>query len=302
MPPAAFSRMDPAHPSCLKALLTQHGIRPRKRLGQHFLCDANVLDRIAEAALPKGHAPSPVVEIGAGLGALTIRLAQRSPRVVAVEIDASLMPALDEVTRPYPNITCLHGDFLKMDTEGLLKEAFGGATGVVAGNIPYGITTPILERLWSCPELMSRFVLLVQYEVAGRLTAKPGTKDYGALTLFAAYHGTVQKGLTVARHLFHPPPEVESMLISWEPAGGLAEVVRDAPLFFRVVRAAFGERRKTLVNALVSAGVAATAAEAREHLEACGIAPDRRGETLSPIEFARLTNQIGSRMGNRQEA
>lgn len=282
--------MDPAQPSATRALLRRHAIQPRKRLGQNFLCDGNVLDRIAEEAL--GGASAPVLEIGAGLGGLTLRLAVRSPSVTAVEVDRTLIPALQEVLTDFANVQVLNADFLKLDLPLLLKEVFRDDRGVVAGNIPYGITTPILERLFQCSDMLIRAALLMQTEVADRLTARPGTREYGSLTLHAAYYGSVRRALRVPRHLFIPAPDVDSTLVVFEPGSALAAEVADGVAYEHIVRAAFQQRRKTLANALTGAGIAPDSRTAAGWLEACGIAADRRGETLSPTEFARLANYL----------
>lgn len=282
--------MDPAQPGTLRSLLRQYGIHPRKRLGQHFLCDGNILARIAEEAERAG--PLPVVEIGAGCGALTVRLAARAPRVVAIEVDPSLLPILTAVVGHLANVRVVRDDFLRMDTRTVLAEAFGTEQGVVVGNIPYGITAPILERVFDCCDQLARVVLLVQTEVAERLTARPATPQYGSLTVFASFYGHVQRILRVPRHLFYPAPEVGSTLIAFQPDTALARQVHDPATFFRVVRAAFGQRRKTLANALAAVGFGENTAEASSLLRACGVDPLRRGETLSPEEFVLLANHL----------
>ncbi len=282
--------MDPAQPSTMRALLRRHGLRPNKRLGQHFLCDGNILDRIAQEALAGDSLP--VVEIGAGPGALTLRLAARSPSVTAVEVDQSLLPMLREVVAGVSQVRVVHADFLRLPTRTFLDECFGGAPGVVAGNVPYGITAPILERLFSCGDLLVRAALLIQTEVADRLGAAPGTREYGSLTLFAAYHGRFRRVLSVPKHLFYPPPDVGSTLVVFEPGSELARDILNPQIYFRLVRAAFSQRRKTLANSLAGAGFAPNAQLACAWLETCGIAPGRRGETLSPEEYGRLANYL----------
>lgn len=271
-------------------MLRRYGVRPRKRLSQNFLCDGNVLERIADEAL--GGADPPVIEIGAGLGGLTQRLAARSRAVTAIEFDQRLRPALDETLAMMANVRVIYDDFLALDAVSLIDEAFGANTGVIAGNIPYGITTPILERVFAWGSKVRRAGLLVQTEVAGRLLASPGVKAYGSLTLFGAYHGTITRGLDVPPHLFYPRPEVSSTLIIYEPNDRAASQVIDTPLFFRVVRAAFGQRRKTLSNALTGSGVVSAPSTAAEILRDVRIAPERRGETLNLEEFVRLANAI----------
>ncbi len=253
--------MDPARPSVAQELLRLRGLRPRKGLGQHFLCDGNVLDRIADLAVPQPGCP--VLEIGAGLGALTLRLARLGGRVTAVEVDPALVPLLKDVLASEPDVTIVQADFLALDTRETLRQAFGGRTGVVAGNIPYNITTPILERVFESADLLQRAVILMQLEVAERLTAMPGTREYGALTLFAAYHGTIRRAFRVSRNVFIPPPDVDSAVVVFEPTGGVGDMVVSREAFFSVVRAAFAQRRKTLANALVAAKLAPDRESAR---------------------------------------
>lgn len=283
---------DPAHPSVLRDLLRRHGVRPRKRLGQNFLCDGNILDRVAEIACGSGQ-PG-VVEIGAGPGALTLRLAKRASTVTAVEIDQALVSILREVVGSLPRVRIVAADFLRLEMRNLLQEAFGGTPGVVAGNIPYGITSPVLERVFQYPGAIHRAVLLVQTEVAERLVASPGTPEYGSLTVSAAFHGTVRRELNVPRHLFYPPPDVSSTLVVFEPSAEISAAVTDRDSFFRVVRAAFSQRRKTLANALTGAGLVETSREAARLLASAGIDPVRRGETLSITEFVKLGNLVAS--------
>lgn len=278
---------DPASPSYASALLRAQGLRPRKRWGQNFLCDRNTLDRIARAAAPRPG--ERVLEVGAGLGALTRSLADLFAFVTTVEIDPLLAPILAETLAGLDNVRVVYGDFLEMDPKALLDEAFGEAPGVVVGNIPYNITTPILERLLERRARIRTIVLLVQREVADRLTAAPGGKAYGALSVFAQYNARVEKAGTVPPHLFVPTPEVSSTIVrlDLEPGGTVA--VPDEAAFFRLVRAAFAMRRKTLLNALAAPAAGLGRAGAEDLLRRAGIDPARRGETLSLEEFARLT-------------
>jgi len=278
--------LDPALPSEANALLRAHGLRPRKRWGQNFLCDRNVLDRIVRAAaLTSG---DHVLEIGPGLGALTRALAGQAASVTAVEIDPLLEPILRETTGGLPNVRLVFGDFLKLDLGSLLEEAFGGGPGVVAANIPYYITSPLIERLMGQKGRICRMVLLVQQEFAQRLAARPGTDEYGSMSVFAQYHCRVELLGTVSRHVFVPPPEVSSAIVRLTPALPGTVAVQDEARFFRLVRAAFSQRRKTLLNTLSTAEAGLSRAEAEALLRRCGIDPGRRGETLSLEEFARL--------------
>jgi len=279
---------DAPSPYGAASLLRRHGVRPRKRWGQNFLCDARAAERIAAAADPlPGEG---VVEIGAGIGALTLPLARRFARVVAVELDPLLIPVLQETVGHLSNVQVVHGDFLVIETRRLLDMAFAERSGAVVANIPYSISTQIVERLLAEADRVRRAVLLVQREFAARLGAAAGSPDYGALSVFAQFHARVQVPFVLSRNVFYPKPEVESAVVVLDPIRETAAPGADAEALFRVVRAAFGQRRKTLTNALAGAGFD------REHVArcvaACGIAPDRRGETLSLSEFARLATTL----------
>ena len=274
-------------PSDASALLRAHGLRPLKRWGQNFLCDRNVLERIVRAAelTPQDR----TLEIGAGLGALTRVLAERSAFVTAVEIDPLLQPILHETIGDRSNVRLIQADFLELDLPNLVDEAFGGEPGVVVASIPYYITTPILERLFANKQRIARIVLLVQQEVGARLAASPGADAYGAMSVFAQFHTRVEIIGTVSRTVFLPQPEVASAIVRLTPAKTGTVPVIDEATFFRVVRAAFGQRRKTLANAL-SGGLKVDRTEVERVLAAAGIEPCRRGETLSLGEFASIAD------------
>ena len=282
--------MDPSSFAQAKALLATQGLRPRKRWGQNFLCERNLRDRIADAALlePVDH----VLEIGPGLGTLTRALADRAAQVTAVEIDLLLEPILQETLADKPNVRILYEDFLKLDSGALLDEAFESKPGVVVANIPYYITTPILERLLEEKARIKRIVLLVQQEFAKRMAAAPATEDYGSMTVFAQYHARVEIVMKVERRFFLPAPEVDSAVIRLTPALPGTVEVKDEALFFRVVRAAFQQRRKTLANTLIAADFGLNRESAESLLRDSGIDPARRGETLSLDEFAAVADQM----------
>lgn len=286
---------DPLSPRQASDLLKAHGLRAQKRLGQNFLIDRNTLDRIVRAA--DLQPDDPTLEIGAGLGALTRALAAISPAVTSVEIDRHLEPILLEAVGDLVNVRLVFDDFLRLDLSALLLEAFGDRPGVVVANIPYYITTAILERLLEHKRHLRRFVLLVQQEVARRMTARHDTEDYGAMSVFAQYHAHVELVCTVPPTVFLPQPDVSSAVIAFTPVMPGTVPVRDEARFFHIVRAAFGQRRKTLLNALMRAPASfdlGFGMEDREKvevlLERAGIAPTRRGETLSLVEFARLAD------------
>jgi 16S rRNA (adenine1518-N6/adenine1519-N6)-dimethyltransferase len=298
-------------------------LRLKKSLGQSFLINGGKAQRIAEAAVetleglrfsqPQGPAEARplqrplrvIVEIGPGLGALTVPLAEAGARVVAFEIDERLREALEGVLREYPNATVVWGDFLHAE----VGAAVGGEAYVAAGNLPYQITAPLLEKLFGDP-LCRALVITVQKEVATRLQAEPGGKDYGPLTLFCQYH--VQKIETIVRLApgdFLPPPQVESVALRMVKRTAPPFVEPSAEQFRRAVRAAFAHRRKTLAAGLALAskhwssetldlrGLAGETPAPRglveAALQAAGIDGGRRAETLSLEEFARLGQALG---------
>jgi 16S rRNA (adenine1518-N6/adenine1519-N6)-dimethyltransferase len=273
-------------PSEVAALLRRHGLRPRKRWGQNFLIDRNTLDNVLRAA---ELAPEDaVLEIGPGLGTLTRELAGRCRRVVAIEIDPLLVGILrSETLADAANVELVHGDALELDLAALLDD---GGWKVVA-NIPYYITTPLIERLISVKERLERIVLMVQREVAARLTAAPGSDDYSSLSVFVQYHTEPELTARVSRGAFLPPPDVDSAIVRLRVRREPPVAVQDEPLMFQVVRAAFQQRRKTLLNALTLLPAVSKEA-AGDALERAGIDPSRRGETLSLPEFARLADTL----------
>lgn len=264
-------------PRFVRELLATEGLHPKRRWGQNFLCDANVLRRIAAAA--NLQPTETVLEIGAGIGGLTVELAKQAHHVVAVEIDARLAAILREFAPA--NVSVIQADFLKLNLESM------SATKVVA-NIPYNITSPIIERLLHNKPKFSEILLLVQKEFAERLTAQPATKAYGAFTLFAQYHAFVKLEFSVSRSCFYPAPDVDSAVVRLTPRLPPVEPKLET-VFFRCTRAAFSRRRKTLANALGSSFDKHTVTDA---LASAGIDPTRRGETLSEQEFIAVATEI----------
>jgi len=283
--------MNLSSPAAIAALLKQHDLHPRRRFGQNFLVDANTLAKIVTAgALGPGDA---VLEVGAGLGVLTRALAEAvTPlgRVVSLEIDHGLLPALAETVGELPQVEIVPGDVMDLDWPVFLDTHFAGASSVsVIANIPYNITSPLLTTLLEQHGRFARIVLLVQKEVAARLGAKPGTSDYSSLGVFSQFHAQVETIGIVSRRVFFPPPDVDSAIVRLTPHAAPPVAVPDEALFFAVVRAAFGQRRKALLNALSGDPALGWSREqASAALAASGIDPGRRGETLSLEEFARL--------------
>jgi len=277
------------------AILKRHGLRPNKSLGQSFLIDRNVLDRIVAAA--ELAADDTVLEVGAGMGTLTREIAKAARRVLAVELDRGLLAVLAETVGTLQNVTVVPGDVLKLDLVALLRQE-GVSTAKVIANLPYYITTPALAAFIQLaraakPMLVALIVVLVQKEVAARLAAAPGTDEYGALSVMAQYHAQVELVATVSRNVFLPAPKVDSSIVRLRVRDHPPVDVADERLFFDVVKAAFGQRRKTLANALAGAsGLRLGRAEAGALLSRVEIDPSRRGETLSIAEFAVVANAL----------
>jgi len=279
-------------PTQLRPLLERHGLWLRKRFGQHFLCDANILNKIVGAAeIVPG---DPVLEIGAGIGTLTVALAEAGARVVAVEIDGRLLPLLRENVAGFNNVEVVHTDVLRLNC----ARAMGPRTHSwkVAANLPYSITAPVLLHLLRQrpkPELM---VLMVQKEVADRLVSPPGTKEYGSLAVLLQAAMELERVATVSRTCFFPVPQVESAIIRLRPRKKPLVPVRLTATFEQVLRAAFGHRRKTLLNALSSSALGLTRADAAELLAATGIQAQTRAESLGILEFVALARALHGRL------
>ncbi|SFJ35229.1 16S rRNA (adenine1518-N6/adenine1519-N6)-dimethyltransferase [Thermoflavimicrobium dichotomicum] len=280
-----------------REILNQYGLVLKKSLGQNFLTDPYVLEKIVQAADLTNH--SGVIEIGPGIGALTEKLADVAKRVVAIEIDQRLVPVLNELFKERKNIDVIHGDALKVDLHQVITNHLADVDTVhVVANLPYYVTSPILVRLLEERLPLKNIVVMIQKEVADRLTATPGTKDYGSLTILVQYFAVAKGIARVPGHVFVPRPQVDSAVVKLEIRETPAVEVADEKLFFKLVRAAFGQRRKTLLNALY-AGLhsSATKQEIEQWLTSAGIDPKRRGETLNLQEFAALTEVIHSANG-----
>lgn len=269
--------------SRLKRALAERGLAPLKRMGQNFLVRTDLAARIVEHC--RIEADDVVVEIGPGAGALTPGLAARARAVIAVEKDTGLAALLREELAEQPHVEVVEGDFLAFDLAAA-AHAHRAERLVVVGNIPYNITTPLLERIFAHKRVVTSAVLLVQKEYAERLAAAAGTPAYGSLTLFARYHALLEPLMTLRAPAFWPRPDVDSMLVRFRMRGE-APVEAGEEMLFRVIRGAFQMRRKQLANTLAS-----TLGLERDGVErlcrAAGIDGRRRGETLTLEEFARL--------------
>ncbi len=268
-------------------LLFTHGLRPKKRWGQCFLVDRNILGKILEAG--ELRAEDQVLEIGPGVGTLTAALAERCRRVVAVEIDPQLFQLLQEELGGKEQVILMQRDIFDLDLESLLK----GKRWKVIANLPYYIATPILTRLLMSHRHFSLLLVMVQQEVAERLQASPGGKAYGALTVLCQYHADIDIVARVSRNAFYPTPQVDSALVRLRILPRPRVQPKDPELYFRLVRAAFAYRRKTLANALVRSGwIPMDRPRLEAVLERARIDPHRRGETLTLQEFQGLADQL----------
>jgi len=267
----------------VRAALRESELRPRRSLGQNFLIHERVIDAILRLLdlLPD----DAVVEIGPGLGFLTRRLLERGARVWAIEIDSILVQRLrDRDFAANPNFELIHGDVLEV----ALPTSLPKGKIKLAGNLPYSIATPVLFRIFDWRKHFSSLVIMVQKEVADRISAKPGTKDYGALSVLWQVHGRVAEKVVVSPEAFFPRPKVRSTILKFELFDAPLVDVAERPLLRGLVRAAFGQRRKTLANALGS-WIQQRREEIKNFLRAQNVDPQRRGETLGVDEFLRLT-------------
>ena len=277
-----------------RELVGRYGFDFRKRFGQNFLVDENVILRTLEAAdITKDDV---VIEIGPGIGTLTQYLAEAAFRVIAVEIDRDLVRILQDTLSDYDNVEIINKDVLKVDLNEVSEEyRQQGRPLKIAANLPYYITTPILMHLFGRKVPAESVTVMVQQEVAERMTAGSGTKEYGALSLAVQYYSRPEIVMTVPPSSFYPPPKVTSAVVHMQLYRDPPVRATDEGLLMRVIRAAFGQRRKTLVNALSGApGIPAGKEKIAESLRALDLPPAVRGEALDLEQFARLTDLLSS--------
>jgi len=275
----------------IKELLSRHDFRFSKSLGQNFITDPELCPRIArEGGAEKGVS---ALEIGPGIGVLTAELAKRADRVVAVELDKALLPILSETLAEHDNVEIVCGDALELDLTALAREKFGDSPFVVCANLPYYITSPLLMRLLESRLPARSITVMVQKEAADRITAAPGTRECGAISAAVRYYSDAVKLFGVPRSSFVPQPGVDSAVMRLTVLGEPSVSVRDEKLFFRVIKAAFGQRRKTLANSL-SSGLSLPKAECARAIEASGLGPNARAEELTLPQFAALSEQVAA--------
>ncbi|MCH5280914.1 MAG: 16S rRNA (adenine(1518)-N(6)/adenine(1519)-N(6))-dimethyltransferase RsmA [Lachnospiraceae bacterium] len=280
-------------PSNTVAVLQKHQFQFQKKYGQNFLIDSNVLQKIVDAAqIDKEDC---VLEIGPGIGTMTQYLAEQAGKVIAVEIDKNLIPILKDTLSAYDNVTLLCGDILKTDIQGLCDTYNEGKPLKVVANLPYYITTPIIMGLFESGVPLSSITIMVQKEVADRMRVGPGTKDYGALSLAVQYYAKPEIVAQVSPDCFIPKPNVGSAVIKLTRYETPPVSVKDEKRMFSLIRAAFNQRRKTLVNALSNAGMEQiTKEKVQDALEQMGLSVSIRGEALTLDRFAELSDRLWS--------
>jgi 16S rRNA (adenine1518-N6/adenine1519-N6)-dimethyltransferase len=286
-----FSMYDLSNPSVVKSLLAKHSAALSKSLGQNFLINPSVCPRMAELGGAGGGVS--VLEIGPGLGVLTVELAKLADKVVSVELDKKLLPVLRETLADFKNVNVINGDVMKTDLAAVIREEFGGGETVVCANLPYYITSPVIMYLLESRLPVKSITVMVQKEVARRLCAAPGEGDAGAISCAVNYYAKPQLLFDVSADSFLPQPKVDSSVIRLDIRDTPAVQVNDEALMFRAIRASFGQRRKTIANAL-SAGLAMAKDEAIRALEQAGISPTVRGERLTLEDFARLADVLAA--------
>ena len=279
--------MDLCDINQIKALLARHGFRFSKSMGQNFLIADWVPREIAKAA--GAHPDVGVLEIGPGIGCLTRELAGRAGKVVSVELDRSLLPILEETLAGRDNVEIVSGDILKLDIRQMTRDMPWLSGFAACANLPYNITTPAITALIEA-QCFFAITVMIQKEVAQRICAQPGSKDYGAFSVYCQYYTAPELLFEVPPDCFIPAPKVTSAVVRMVPRPAPAEV-DDPDHFFRVVKAAFALRRKTLLNSL-AANLDRPREDILRALEACGVPPDTRGERLSIPQFAQLSKAL----------
>lgn len=284
-------------PSTIREIKEKYGFKLTKSLGQNFLTDKNIIDRIIEGA--EIGEDDLVIEVGPGIGVITYEASLAARKVITVEIDRNLIPILAETLADRDNIEVVNSDILKTDVNALIEEARAKEPQIkkvqIIGNLPYYITTPIIMKLLEDGVRADGITVMMQKEVADRIKAVPSTKAYGALSVAVQYYCEVESVVNVPKEVFVPQPQVDSTVLRLKPRQDKPVVLRDDEVFFRVVKAGFGQRRKTLSNSLM--GIEGITKEiVKDALAAAGIEPTRRAETLNLEEFAKLANEIVLRL------
>lgn len=281
-------------PKVMMEILEKYGFKFNKRLGQNFLIDGNIINKIAEiAGLDEN---TGIIEIGPGFGTLTQRLCKKAKKVVSIEVDKSLMDVHHGVLN-YPNLKIIYEDFLKLNVNKLIEEEFKDLEVKIVANLPYYITTPIIMKILEEKYKISKMVIMVQKEVAQRINSKAGTKEYGAITLAVQYRANTNIAMIVPNSVFMPRPKVDSAILEFNLLEKPRIEVLDENMLFAVIKASFGQRRKTIINGL-SNNLKLPKDLINESLVSAGIEPGIRGEELTLTEFGRISDEIIKRAKN----
>ena len=277
-------------PKYVREILDNYGFKFSKSLGQNFLIDGNIVRKICQDGdITK---EDYVLEIGPGIGTLTEELALNAKKVVAVELDQKLLPILEETLVDYDNVEIVHGDILRVDIKGLIEEKLGGGPIKVVANLPYYVTTPIIAKLIEEDFNIESIIVMIQKEVADRIVAGPGNKQYGSLSVFVNFYTEPEILIGVPKTVFMPQPKVDSAVIKLKLKKNLPQVNRE--VFFKVVKSAFGKRRKTILNSLSSQELGLEKEIIREVLETVGIPLEERAENLKIEDFIKISKTLPS--------
>ncbi len=275
-------------------IIKKHNLKLTKSLGQNFLNDDSIVKKIVDAA--EIDSETLVLEVGPGIGSMTKEMAARAAGVVAIEIDRYLIPALNDNLSEYSNISIINKDIMKVDNEAIIseyKEKYNAKNVMVVANLPYYITTPIIMKFLEEVKGIDKMVFMVQKEVAQRMVSRPGIKDYGALSVAVQFYSSPQIVFDVPPHCFIPQPEVHSTIIRLDILSEPPVKVLNKDMYFKLVKATFGQRRKTLVNALSNSGIFNKNKEQiKQILENMGLKDNIRGEVLSVEQFGELSNLL----------
>lgn len=275
--------------SVIRSVLEKHGFNFSKALGQNFLINPSVCPRMAEYSLADEN--TGVIEIGAGIGVLTAELAKIAKKVVCVELDTRLLPILDETLADFDNIEIVNADVMKTDLKALIEEKFQGMDVVVCANLPYYITSPVITMLLESRLPIKAVTVMIQKEAADRLCTPVGSRDSGAITVCTNYYAEVRQLFNVSRGSFMPAPNVDSTVIRLDIRANPAVTVSDEKKFFRMVKAAFAQRRKTALNS-ISSGMGISKTQVAEALAASGLDENVRAEKLTMQELATLCENL----------
>ena len=277
--------------STIKKVMGENGVTFSKGLGQNFLVNPTVCPRMADAVRESTDGKIGVLEIGAGVGVLTKELLERCEKVVCVELDTRLFPVLDDTLSGYDNLTLINADILKVDLKKVIEEHFEGMEIFVCANLPYYITSPVIMRLLEEKLPFKKIIVMVQKEAGDRLCAKVGTRESGAVTVAVNYYAKARKLFDVSRGSFMPSPNVDSCVIELDLTQKGNYNVKDEKLFFKMIKSAFAQRRKTILNS-ISSGMGIDKAKLSQAIENAGLSQTARAEALTMEELTDLSNKI----------